>query len=181
MATAFREAIDFFGEIGLFDVVLPFLLVFTIVFAILEKTKVFGIEEVDGKKYTKKNLNSIASFVIAFLVVASAELVEIITTVSSNMVVLLLLIVLFLLLVGTFYAEGEKSVFLEGGWKSLFMVIAFVGIVLIFLDALGFLEDLFDFLTGGRNEIVGSIVLLIIIVLFIAWVVKEPQKKEAKK
>ncbi|MDP7506475.1 MAG: hypothetical protein QF362_03470, partial [Candidatus Woesearchaeota archaeon] len=57
--SAFREALIFFGEIGIYDVVLPFLLVFTIIFAILEKTKVFGMEEVDGVKVTRKNLNAI--------------------------------------------------------------------------------------------------------------------------
>ncbi len=102
MATPFRQVIEFFDTIGLFDVVLPFLLVFTIVFAILEKTKVLGMEEIEGKKYTKKNLNAIAAFVMAFLVVASSQLVEIITKVSANAVVVLFLSVLFLLLVGSF-------------------------------------------------------------------------------
>ena len=180
MASPFRDVIDFFGEIGLFDVVLPFLLVFTIVFAILEKTKVFGIEEWEGKKYTKKNLNAMASFVIAFFVVASSELVEIITEVSSNFVVLLLLVVLFLLLVGAFYAEGDKSVFLEGVWKTTFMVIVLIGISIIFLQALGFLDDFTDFLSGGSNEIVGAIVLLVIVVIFITWVVKD-QRESPKK
>ena len=41
MATPFREILEFFTRIGVFDVVLPFLLVFTIVFALLERTKVF--------------------------------------------------------------------------------------------------------------------------------------------
>ena len=40
--SVFRGIIEFFEKIGIYDVVLPFLLVFTIVFAILEKTKVFG-------------------------------------------------------------------------------------------------------------------------------------------
>ena len=71
MATPFREVIDFFDTIGVFDVVLPFLLVFTIVFALLERTKVFGVETIDGKHYTKKNLNSVAAFVIPY---QSAEL-----------------------------------------------------------------------------------------------------------
>jgi len=44
----FRGTLEFFGEIGMYDVVLPFLLVFTIVYAILEKTRIFGVEEVDG-------------------------------------------------------------------------------------------------------------------------------------
>ncbi len=96
------------------------------------------------------------------------------------MVVLLLLVVLFLLLVGSFYAEGEKSVFLEGGWKTLFMAIVFIGIILIFLDALGFLEDTLDFLKGGRNEVVGAIILLVVIVIFVGWIVKEPHAKEKK-
>src|SRR3989338_6934868 len=126
MASPFRDIIDFFAQIGLFDVVLPFLLVFTIVFALLERTKVLGVEEVDGKKFTKKNLNSMAAFVIAFLVVASSRLVEIITEVSSKFVVILFLVVLFLLLVGSFFMEKPDAVFLEGGWKTTFMIIVFL-------------------------------------------------------
>ena len=184
MATPFRQVIEFFDTIGLFDVVLPFLLVFTIVFAILEKTKVLGTEDIEGKKYTKKNLNAIASFVMAFLVVASSQLVEIITKVSSNAVVVLFLSVLFLLLVGSFYKEGEP-VFLEGGWKVVFMVIVFLAIIGIFLDAIKtsdgrtWLERLGDFTGAGGGELAGSIVLLALVVLFVIYAVKEPSK-EAK-
>src|SRR3989338_6483949 len=184
MASPFRQVIEFFDSIGLFDVVLPFLLVFTVVFAILEKTKVFGMEEVEGRKYTKKNLNAIAAFVIAFWVVASSELVEIITKVSSNAVVVLFLAVLFLLLVGAFYKEGEP-VFLEGGWKVVFMIIVFIAIIGIFLDAIKtadgrtWLQRLGDFAGAGNDELAGSVVLLALIVLFIVYAVREP-KKEAK-
>lgn len=184
MATPFRQVIEFFDSIGLFDVVLPFLLVFTIVFAILEKTKVLGTEEIEGRKYTKKNLNAIAAFVMAFLVVASSQLVEIITKVSANAVVVLFLSVLFLLLVGSFYKEGEP-VFLEGGWKIVFMIIVFIAIIGIFLDAIKspdgrtWLERLGDFTGSGSDELAGSILLLALIVIFVLYAVKEPSK-EAK-
>ncbi|MBI2138164.1 hypothetical protein HYU13_01120 [Candidatus Woesearchaeota archaeon] len=172
MASAFRGVIEFFAEIGLYDVVLPFLLVFTIVFAILEKTKVFGTETIDGKKYTKKNLNATASFVIAFFVVASSKLVEIITTVSSFTVLLLMLSVLFLLLIGSFMKEGE-GIFLEGSWNTFFMLMMFVGIVLIFVFALGWWDQLWGFLRfGSGGEAVGSLVLLIIIFVFVWYIVK---------
>ena len=180
MATPFREILDFFDNIGVFDVVLPFLLVFTIVFALLERTKVFGVEEIEGKKYTKKNLNSVAAFVIAFLVVASSRLVEIITTVSSNFVVLLFAIVLFLLLVGSFFQEKPEGVFLEGGWKTLFMVIVFIVLIFIFLDALDLLEGTFGFLSGtNRGEVVGSVFLLVLIVFFMVYVTQD-RKVEKK-
>lgn len=184
MATPFREVIEFLDSIGLFDVVLPFLLVFTIVFAILEKTKVLGTEEIAGKKYTKKNLNAIAAFVMAFLVVASSQLVEIITTVSANAVVVLFLSILFLLLVGSFYKEGEP-VFLEGGWKVVFMIIVFIAIVGIFLDAIkteegvSWLESLSSFSgSGNSGEVLGAAVLLILVVLFMVYAVREPSKEK---
>ena len=174
MASQFRDIIDFFATIGVFDVVLPFLLIFTVVFALLERTKVFGIEKIEGKEYTKKNLNSAAAFVIAFLVVASSELVEVITAVSSQFVVLLFLIVLFLLLVGSFFQEKQEGVFLEGGWRTTFMLIVFVGLVFIFLDALNLTEKVFGFLKGtDKGEIVGSVLLLIVIVMFVAYVTQE--------
>tara|TARA_Y100000310_G_scaffold111013_1_gene109417 strand:- start:2688 stop:3278 length:591 start_codon:yes stop_codon:yes gene_type:complete len=193
MASTFREIIEFFDRIGVYDVLLPFLLVFTIVFAIFEKTKVLGTEEIDGKKYTKKNLNAMSSFVIAFMVVASSKLVETITEVSSNMVVLLFLAVIFLLLIGSFYKEGEL-VALEGAWRKLFMAIMFIGILAIFLWALKtddgepWGEYVIEYVTGNfSSTAVGSIVLMLIIILFIYYIVQEPKshhhkpKKEHKK
>lgn len=175
MVTPFRGIIEFFADIGLYDVVLPFLLVFTIVFAILEKTKVLGVEKIEGKEYTKKNINAMASFVMAFFVIASSRLVEIITEVSSHVVILLLLSVLFLLLVGSFFKEGT-GVFLEGGWRIFFMVIMFIGIALIFLNALGWLDKAWDFIGGGKGgNAVGSIILILIIIIFMVFVVKEPR------
>lgn len=190
MVSTFRGAIEFFDKIGIYDVILPFLLVFTIVFAILEKTKVFGTEEIDGKKLTKKNLNSITAFVIAFLVVASSKLVETITQVSSQVVILLLLSVLFLLLVGSFYSEKDLPVFLGGNWKYLFMIIMFVGILGIFLNAIKN-EDGTSWLDWGWDRVVNhfdstavaSIILVIVIILFMYFIVRNPSptKKEEEK
>jgi len=188
MATPFREIIDFFNNIGVFDVVLPFLLVFTVVFALLERTKVFGTEKIEGKEYTKKNLNSAAAFVMAFLVVASSRLVQVITEVSSKFVVLLFLVVLFLLLVGSFFKEESHGVFLEGGWKTVFMIIVFLGLAFIFLDAIpsesggSLLDDAFGFLSGtSRGEFVGSGILLVLIILFIVFITQERKSGDFEK
>ena len=178
--TAFRGIIQFFEKIGVYDVVLPFLLVFVIVFAILEKTQVFGTEEVGGKKYPRKNIDAMAAFVIAFFVIASSKLVEVLTTVSAHTVVLLMAVVLFLMLIGTFYKEGEL-VSLEGGWRTFFMWIMFIGILLIFLNALGWLENFWKWIEGGTGGYaVGSIVLIIIVILFMWFVVRSPSHEGNK-
>ncbi len=183
--TPFRDVITFFDQIGLFDVVLPFLLIFTIVFAILEKTKVLGTEDIDGKKYTKKNLNAIASFVISFLVIAAKELVAIINETVAKAVIVLFFSILFLLLVGSFHKEGEPM-YLQGGWKIAFEIIVFLAIVGIFLDSIKtkdgktWLQRLADFSgSGSTDTVLGSIILLVIVVLFIVYAVKEPKKESS--
>jgi len=181
----------FFDKIGIYDVVLPFLLVFTIVFAILEKTKVFGTEDIEGKKFTKKNLNSMTAFVIAFFVVASSKLVETITQVSSYVVLLLLLSVFFLLLVGSFMKEEKDGVALDKPLNILFMIIMFIGIVLIFLQAIK-VESGESWLEWAWNNLsehwtstgIASVILVIVIVLFMLYITKSPsegKKSEEKK
>jgi drug/metabolite transporter (DMT)-like permease len=184
MASPLRETIVFFDQIGLYDVVLPFILIFTVVFAIFEKTKVLGMEEVDGKKYTKKNLNAITAFVVAFLVIAAKELVEIINQTVAQAVIVLFFSILFLMLVGAFHKEGDP-IYLKGGWHIAFMGIVFISIVGIFLNAIKdengvtWLERITSFSSGGSGDsIVGAVILLVIVVVFIAYAVKEPEKHE---
>ncbi len=173
----FRGVLNFFVDLGIYDVILPFLLVFGMVFAILDKTRVFGIEKVGEKEFTKKNINAIVAFVVAFFVVASAQLVEVITTVSSQFVILLLLIVLFLTLIGSFMdlkTLAEKGVHLEKGWNTGFSIAALLGISLILLNALDWLDPIYNFLKDHwDNELVATVVLLLVIIGAIAMMTKD--------
>ncbi|OGM02082.1 hypothetical protein A3K72_00010 [Candidatus Woesearchaeota archaeon RBG_13_36_6] len=177
-----RGVISFFTDIGIYDVILPFLLIFTLVYAIFEKTKVFGTDTIDGMKYPKKNLNAIAAFAIAFFVIASAQLVEFISKVSSHVVVLLLAVVFFLMLIGTFMKETEEGVFLEDQYKGAFIGAMLIGIILIFLNALNWLDPLYNFLKENwSEEWVASILLIFGVVIFIGWISRSPVKKQSNK
>ena len=185
--SAFRETFGFLDKIGVFDVVLPFLLIFTIVFAILEKTRVFGTEAVDGKNYTKKNLNALASFAIAFFAVASSKVVQAITQISANVVVLLFAAVSFLMLVGSFHQQAdEKGFYLQGVWKTLFMLVMFVGLFGIFLNAIEtdgrtWLQWIFDWLGQfSTNVSVATIVLIGFVVAAMFYITKAEKPAAAK-
>ena len=183
--SGFRGIIEFFGDIGIYDVVLPFLLVFAIVFAILEKTKIFGVDEIEGKEYSKKNINSIVAFVMAFLVIASSQLVATINEALANVVLLLILSVCFLMLVGSFYHHSEK-VMLEGKWRKTFMGIMFVGIFLIFLNAIkiegktSVIMWVYQWLsTHWTTNFGASVLFLVIIIFFMLYATKDPSPKDA--
>ncbi|MBS3166392.1 hypothetical protein J4444_04680 [Candidatus Woesearchaeota archaeon] len=179
--TSFRTVIVFLDKLGVYDVVLPFLLVFTIVFAIFEKTKILGVEKYDGKEFTKKNLNAMTAFVIAFFVIASTKLVAIISEVMSNAVLLLILGVSFLLLVGVFFGDKEFTLEKFPGWIKLMMIIMFIGIVLIFLNALDWLKYIWKLINGFGAEWATSIIFFVVILAFIYYIVADNKPKETKK
>lgn len=178
MATVLGNVLDFFRHLGVYDVLLPFILTFTIMFAILERTALFGKEGPKDKEVTKKNLNAMVAFVTAFLVVASSKLVEVITKVSSEIIVLLLIIVFFLMMIGTFYSNEEIKAggFLKEGswWRTGMMVFILISLVFIFMDALKtdndqtWLEVFWNWLSGfATNTGVAAIVLIIVLLVII--------------
>ncbi len=196
--TTFGNIIVFFKDLGIYDVVLPFLLVFTLVFAIFEKTKVFGTEKIGETEYPKKNLNAMTAFVIAFLVIASSKLVALINEAAANIVILIMVSVFFLVLVSTFYRDGKFE--LEGGWKTFFLIIMFIGVVLIFAYAIKidstnqycsgyehgkcpWLAYFWNYLDDNWNSnAVGSIILIVFIIAFMYFVTREqgPAKEKEK-
>lgn len=128
MASPLANAIEFFKEFGLFDVILPFILVFSVIFAILEKTRLLGTEEVGGKQIPRKNLNSMVAVVFAFLVVATNKIVNAINIALPNIVLLIILVISFLLMVGIFYKTEE----LEFSRKYRLLTNWMVGFLLFF-------------------------------------------------
>ncbi len=181
-ATVLGGVIEFFVNLGIYDVLLPFLLVFTIVYAILEKTKVLGTEKVGGETYARKNLNAMAAFAIGFLVLASSRLVQAITSISSNVVLLILLGVFFLMLVSVFYDEKQlQAGGLHEAWaKVTFAIIMLLGMGVVFLNALKteggttWLDIFWNWLSSFYSSAaVASIILIIIIIGFIAYVTKD--------
>ncbi len=183
----FATGIQFLDKLGVYEILLPFLLIFTLVYAILEKTKVFGTETINDVEYPKKNLNSMFAFITSFFVVASSRLVATINEAIANMVVLLLLGICFLLLAGVFHT-GKEEYELSKDYRNIFMVIMFVGILLIFLHAIktkngtpwlyfawGFLVNNFD------TPAFGALILTIMLVLMMMWITRSPKEESNEK
>ncbi len=180
----FRGGLVFLEEVGIYDVVLPFLLVFTLVFALLEKTKVLGVESStrdssDKVKYPKRNLNSMVAFVISFFVIASSKLVALINQTVSHVFILLLLSVMFLLVAGSFGKDEEFG--LTGSAKNFAMIVMGIAIVIIFLNAMGWIQLLYEFLRDHwSSDGVSAVIFLVIIVIFIIYVTKPKSSSEKK-
>ena len=127
------------------------------------------------------------AFVMAFLVVASSQLVAVINKSLSQIFILLLLIICFLMLAGTFHQQSKDGFFLDKkknpGYYTIFMALVFISIITIFLNALGWLDIIYKYLKDNWNtSYVAAIILMIAIVGFMAWIMKDPsESKDAKK
>ena len=128
----FMETLD---NWGLTEALLPFLLIFTIIFAILQKTKILGED--------KKNLSVIVAIVVGLLVVvphatgrfpANADPVLIINDALPQVSIVLVAVIFLLILIGVF---GQDYVFLGVTMPGWITLISFIIILLIFGGSAG--------------------------------------------
>lgn len=186
MVAPLEQAIEFLKEFGFFEIVLPFLLVFTIVFAVLEKTKIFGVEKIDDVEYPRRNINAMLAFVIAFLFVASKELVEVVNVSLPIVIMVLIVLMCFMMLFGFILKEGQFSFEERGVWKGILSVTGFIGVLLIFLYALKwwpFSENALpsDWLTGPVFITVIFIGAVVATILFVTLPGGRPSKPKEEK
>ncbi|MBS3162971.1 hypothetical protein J4467_03520 [Candidatus Woesearchaeota archaeon] len=155
---SFIDAMESLEKIGFYEVALPFILIFTIVFAILQKVKIFGEKG--------KNFNAVIAVVLAFLVIRNQAIVEVLNQflpkISLISVIIVVTLILFAILL-----NKEDAAF--GGWLGgIGMIVLVIGLIIAFIGSgggavFGFqLPDWFDITMADRN-------LLIFVVLFIIF------------
>ncbi len=163
---------------GFTDLVLPFLLIFTILYAILSKSSLLG----DGKK----NMNTVVSLIFSLIVVVphvtnsyptAFDPVDIINKALPQVSVLVVAIIMLLILIGLF---GQEKVFLGmsmPGWVALASLVA---IIIIFTGSAGIAgSSITDWLsTTFGSDITAVVVMILVFGIIIAFITGGEGKKE---
>ena len=191
MASMFRNVIDFFGDLGIYDVVLPFLLVFTVSFAILEKSKIFGEYKIGKDMESRKNLNAMVAFCLGFIAVASSKIVSIINEGLANIMILMIAMFSFLLVAASFFGEGNFIFDKDNELRWLqvgLVIVTLLSTILIFLHAIKdkngkpWLTVFFEFISKQWDStMVASVILLALMVGFMYFVTKDKKATPDKK
>ena len=165
MATGIYGAIQQLVDLGLVDVVLPFIFIFTILFAILQKTKILGSEK--GKP--KVRLNSIFALTVALFFVNSEKGATILSSVSQKFILLVIVIVVVMIISGFL---GFKSKF----FGKLGYIILTIIILLIFGTSVGLIET--QDLAQLVSWILTPTMLGVLAFILLSWyIIREPGKK----
>ena len=181
MVTPLEIALEFLENFGFFNVILPFLLVFTIVYAILEKSAIFGKEKVGDIDAPRRSVNSMVAFVIALFVVVTKENVYSIREALPQVALILVIIVSFMMLAGALVKGDEPFSFeKEKKWKIFLTLILFISVLAVFLNSIGWLFPIIDYVVANWDQtFIVSLIFLAIVLGVIMYIVRTPEKKEA--
>lgn len=168
MANDVPEFLRQLDQWGLTDAVLPFILIFTILFAVLQKTKIIG----EGKR----QFNTLVALVLSLMVVIphvtgryppGGDVVTIINN-SLPQVSLLVVVILAALLVIGVFAPGVMF----GGTSmgALFGILSLVAVFYIFGNAAGWwtTTGVFSFLNDPDTQ---AVIVIVSVFALIIWFV----------
>ena len=139
--------------------VLPFLLVFTLIFAILEKTKILG----EGKR----QINAIVGFVVGLILIAFPYPRSIIVNLMPLLAIIAVVLLVFMILYG--FASGEKEFKMPKKLTIIFGIL----IATVLIVALLIFTDYWGIIIGnvlGGSDIASNIFFILVIVAAIAIV-----------
>jgi hypothetical protein len=151
--------------------ILPFLLVFFIVFAILEKTKLFG----DGKK----QLNALVAFVVGLIFVS----VLYPTLVVSNLILFLTvaLVSIFVILLLWGFIFGDIKEFKPAGWiKWILGIVVGIAFIVALIWATGFYDQIYGtlFAQSWSKTFWKNFAFIIVIAIALALILLQKKKTE---
>jgi len=173
----FGEGIRSLEFLGLMDVLLPFLLIFTIVFAVLQKSEIFGTD--------KKNFNVMIALIMGLAVViphvtgmypGNWDVVDIINKSLPNVSLLMVAIIMVILLLGIF---GAGTSWKGSSITGVIALIAFIAVIYIFGAAaelwginnrIGFLSD----------PDVQALVVVILVFGILVWFITKEEKTQGR-
>jgi len=136
------------------ETILPFLLMFTLVFAILEKTKILG----DGKR----QIDAIVSLAIALIFIAFGSATDIVVRMIPVLGIALVVILIFMILLGSMFQSGN---FEMPDWLKIVVgILVAILVIATVLVLTGGLDYIINFIYGENSGILinGFLVLIIV-------------------
>ncbi len=172
-----EEFIRILESWGLTDVLLPFMIFFVIIFAILQKTRILGEE--------KRRFNAIISFAIAMLVVVphvlgkyppGADVIDIMNEAIPNVSIIVIAVIMLLIIVGVL--GGERN-WLGGSLSGWFAIAALIIVIWVFGSAAGWWIGLEWFNNFFGSDTIAIVIMVLVFAIVIWWITRSDGEQKA--
>lgn len=187
------------NSLGFFNVILPFILVYALVYGILARSKIFGDPIPQGNPPTKaeedrarmvRSIISLVSLSVAFLFVGSVNVVASMKEVLPYIVLYIIVLFMMIMSLSVFYLPTGSGNIDDNEYKKLRKILGIVAIG-VFSILVMYSFGLFSFLSSpAASNILSSLsqysnfaiaILTLFLMIGIAyWATKPPSKSEGK-
>jgi len=161
---AYQDVFQALANIGLLDVILPFILVFTITYALLQRTMLLGFEGKAESPKPKKAINAMIAFIMGFFAVLATNLLHTLNILLSYMVLLLIVGLLLAIMFGIAGGSAQSKLL-----KAIMMTLFFL-FVLYALAQAGIID--------ASRLSTGMILLILAIIGTLVWLSLRGGKKK---
>lgn len=180
---AFQRLADW----GVFDVILPFILIFTIVYAILQKTKILGEKS--------KNFNMVISLVMGLSVVVphvlwgstdaadpylSNGFIDVVKVINNSLPQVSVILVAILMILLIFGIWGSKVKLGNNSLSGIIAAFAFLAVIFIFGGAAGW-WNMPNWLYVLQDPDTQALVITILVFAIIIWFITKEDNKDKDK
>ncbi|NQU98234.1 hypothetical protein HQ533_02100 [Candidatus Woesearchaeota archaeon] len=188
MVWSFEQSIFALWDIGLIDVILPFLIVFTIIYASLEKSHILGK---DSKKY-----NVIIALVMGFSVVIphvlwgtrdftnpylSNGMIDVVNIMNKALPDVSLVAIAFIMVMLILGIIGGDVNFAGTSLGGLAVLVAIIAVIIVFLAAADVLRNLPWWLYWIYDPYVKEVIVVILVFGIIIWFITKDDKGSQEK
>jgi hypothetical protein len=153
------------------DYLLPFVLVFVIIFAILEKSKILG----DGKR----QINAIIALACGFILLASVKFVTFIRDIVPFFTVVLLILFIFLVLYGFVYGDTKGDP-LDKNMKMIIGIFIILAVAIATVYYTGYWDRIVGWFDSENKYFINIVFGIIIIGALIAVLFGSGNKEKDK-
>ena len=159
MVTTITEVLNIWNEIGVFSYMIPFLLIFAVVYAILDKTRVLSNEKTENR-----GIISIIAISVSLLSLQFDFVSEFFAIIFPRFGVGLSLFLVILIFLGFFYPEDE-----HGAWSSKVAWVGWAVGIGVFIWALDSWDEWGSYSAFGMwfSEMFWAIIVIVVIVLVV--------------
>jgi len=181
----YEGVISILKNFGFFDIILPFILIYALIFGILAKTQILGDpfeKENEARARFVRSIISLISLSIAFLVVGAYNVVIRIQEFVPYAVLYILSVFILLVSMGAFYLPTGKIDEKDfEKYRRVILVISIIIFSILTLVSFGFvsIQSIKSGLeTGLDNELIGLLVVFGFIAFVVYWLTRGEKEEE---
>ena len=155
------------------NAILPFVLVFTVVFAVLQKTQVLGKE--------KRQIDALVALAVGLITIAFGNATNMIVNLIPFLAVSLIIILVFLVLWGFAFHGTEFKV--PSGVRLTFGIVIAIALIIAVLVVTGQWDWVLSQvnLGGSSGETLSSVLLIVVVIVVVGVVIGLSGGKSEKK